>query len=218
MIFPEGHPRPYIRDGVPGLPREQQREILTAAGVSMLQVFDEKLSGAAVKRRRPEELKVRAWLVRPPERKWSPEVIYVAEYRVLGWSMPDIADTLARAARRNVLYVVAIRGERIFPLKQDDASILEVLGQIDEERRRASQKLTLEANRAAAKKRRDRRWERLKREIEPLWGADPDSETWVKSEDIAYKFGFKSINTIKNHLGTRELVRERIRSRNARSE
>lgn len=213
MIFPEGHPRPYIRDGVPGLPREEQREILTKAGVPMHQVFDEKLSGAAVRRRRPEELKVRAWLVEPPRRKWSPETIYIAEFRVLGWTMPDIADTLAKAARRNVLHVVAVKAEQIVELTQEHASILEALVVIDQERRRAAQLLTLEANRLAAKKRRTRRWVRLAREIEPLWGADPNSEDWIKSEDIAFKFGFKSVNTIKNHIGTREAVRERLRSK-----
>lgn len=212
MIFPGEHPRPYIRDGVPGLPREQQREILTKAGVPMHQVFDEQLSCAAVKRRRPEELKVRAWLVEPPRRKYSPEAIYVAEFRVLGWTMPDIADTLARAARRNVLHVVAVRRKQIIELTQDHASILEALGTIDQERRRAAYELALKANRDAAKKRRDRRWEKLKREIEPWWGAEEDGENWMKGEDIAHKFAV-SYNTIVNHLGTRSEARERLRSK-----
>lgn len=215
MIFPEGHPRPYIRDGVPGLPREEQREVLTKAGVPMHQVFDEKLSGAAVKRRRPEELKVRTFLVEPSRRPgtYSPEVIYVAEFRVLGWSMSDIADVLAKAIRRDVLSVVAVKRERILDLTAGPACVLDALREIDEERRRAAYLLTLAANRAASMKRRNRRWEKLKREIEPLWGADPDSEGWMKGEDIAFKFGFKSVNTIVNHIGTRGETRERLRSK-----
>ena len=201
MKFPEGHPRPYIRDGVPLLPREEQRKILADAGVPLHQLFDDKLSGRAIKRKMPSELVLRADLVRPTSRVY-PEVIFVAEFRVLGWTMPDIADTLAKAARRHVIAVVAVKSERILPLSVDDAVLLDALTEIDSERRRIASDLVLASNRASQKRRRDRVWEKLKKEIEPLWFADPDSHDYMTGKDIAFRFS-KSLRTLQNRMGKR---------------
>jgi hypothetical protein len=205
MNFPEGHPRPYIRDGVSGLPREEQREILTKAGVPMGQLFEDKLSRRQVKAQRPDDLKDRADLVLPTTRTTT-EVIYVAAFRVLGWNMADIADTLAKAARRNVTHVVAVQARRILPLSRSDADIMDALVEIDAERRRAAYERQLAQGREVTQRRRSAKWERARKIAEPLWIMEPDDPGWMKGEDVAFKVGY-SVRTLHKRLGTREDAR-----------
>jgi hypothetical protein len=215
MKFPEGHPRPYIRDGVTGLPREEQRKILTDAGVRIDQLFEDKLSRRQVKAQMPGDLKDRTEMVRPTTRITT-EVIYVAAFRVLGWNMADVADTLAKAARRNVTHVVAVQAGRILPLSRADADIMDALVEIDAERRRAAYERTLAQGREMTRRRRSAKWEKARAVAEPLWVAEPEDPNWMKAEDIAFKVGY-SVRTLQNRLGSREDARYALAEKATRS-
>lgn len=95
----EGWPRPYMRDGVPGLPIERQEEMLVAAGLSVAEgsVWVDHLSRAKIRARAP--LPERDSAVDP---RHEGEVVYVASLRVLGWDNLDVMRAMQIAARKDV--------------------------------------------------------------------------------------------------------------------
>ena len=189
---------------------EEQRAILAEAGVPLDQLFFDKLSRRQIKERRPEDLKDRAQLVRPTSRT-TPEVIYVAAFRVLGWTMGDIADTLSKAARRNAS-VYAVHSGKHLPLTAGDAAIMDALVEIEADRRHGLYVQQLKAGREATKRRRDRKWERARKIAEPEWHRQSDDPEWKSGKEIAEQVGY-SVRTLQNRLGPRrEAQRERKRN------
>jgi hypothetical protein len=207
--FPEGHPRPYVRDGVADLPREQQLTVLRDAGVPLDQLFEDRLSRRQIKARSYADLKDLAEMLRPTTRT-TPETIFVASLRVLGWDIADIARSIAAAGRRHAA-IVALDTNQVIPAGAGP-EVLDLLADIEDQQQRARKSATLSKGREAAKRRRDNRWQRARVIAIPLWGKP--SEEW-SAEKIAKELadrGLKySVKTLYNRLGTREEAQRRTR-------
>ena len=163
-----GYPRPYLRDGVPGLSLERQREMMRTVGIDVTDehmLYVDHLTKAAVKARDPASLKEREYVLTP---RLPGEAIYLAGLRVLGWTMSDIAHALAQAWRRK-LAVYCIDIDRVF---SEDTPLIEMLDAIasaeEAHRRAAGQDRAAKATSASRKKREDRKVKKLA-VARPLW-------------------------------------------------
>lgn len=155
-----GYPRPYLRDGVPGLPFDRQIEMLREAGVDVSdrsKLYVDRLTKAAVKRRDPASLKDRGDVLNP----WREgETIFVASLRVLGWTMSDIARSLLAAAEHKA-NVHCVDTGQTFSDDMPAEALLEALASADEAHRRAVVKerqarATTASERARAKRKEAR--------------------------------------------------------------
>jgi len=90
----EGWPRPYLRDGVPGLPIERQREMLAALGLDLAadKTYIDEMGRTRIIKRTP--LVRRDDAVSP---RHAGETVYVAGLRVLGWDHLDLLRGISRA-------------------------------------------------------------------------------------------------------------------------
>ena len=156
-----GYPRPYFRDGVPGLPFDLQMEMLREAGVDVgdpRKLYVDRLTKAAVKRRDPASLKDRVDALNP---RREGETIYVAGLRVLGWTMSDIARALLAAAKRKA-NVHCIDTGQTFSADMPGEALLEALASAEEAHRRGVVKeRQTRAVTAAQRSRAKRKAERL---------------------------------------------------------
>ncbi len=161
-----GYARPYLRDGVPGLPFDRQLEMLRAAGVDVSdpkKLYVDRLTKAAVKRRDPASLKDRGDALNPrpgdllnPHREG--ETIYVAGLRVLGWTMSDIARSLLAATRRKA-NVHCVDTGQTFSADMPGEALLEALASAEEAHRKGVVKerqarATTASERARAKRKK----------------------------------------------------------------
>src|SRR5712664_1013130 len=94
----EGYPRPYMRDGVPGLPFERQREMLSALGLDLSdegKLYIDRFSKRRANKRPPLPLRDQAV---SPDHSWQVgETVYVAGLRVLGWDHLDASRAISTA-------------------------------------------------------------------------------------------------------------------------
>ncbi len=155
-----GYPRPYLRDGVPGLPFDRQMEMLREAGVDVSdhrKLYVDRLTKAAVKRRDPASLKDRVDVLNPHR---EGETIYVAGLRVLGWTMSDIARALLAAAKRKA-NVHCVDTGQTFSADMPGVALLEALASAEEAHRKGVVKerqtrAVTAAQRARAKRKAER--------------------------------------------------------------
>lgn len=207
--FPEGHPRPYVRDGVADLPRDQQLAMLREAGVPLDQLFEDRLSRDKIKARSYADLKLLAEMLAPTTRT-TPETVFVASLRVLGWGLPDIARSIAAAGRRHAAIVV-LDTETVIPAGAGP-EVLDLLADLEQQQQRARKSATLSKGREVARRRRQRKWDRARLIAEPLWGQPSDE--WPAHriiEKLAQHELRYSVRTLYNRLGTREDAQERAR-------
>lgn len=135
MHAPLGWPRPYLRDGVPGLLLERQMEMLREAGIDVSDsrmLYIDRLSRAAIKKRDPASLKQRADVLNP---RHEGETIYVAGLRVLGWRMSDIARALLAAAQHGA-NVHCVDTGTTYSADMPGEMLLEALASAEEAHRR----------------------------------------------------------------------------------
>jgi hypothetical protein len=191
-----GYPRPYLRDGVPGLPFERQLEMLREAGVDVSDprmLYVDRLTKAAIKRRDPAALKDRVDVLNP---RREGETIVVAGLRVLGWTMSDIARALLAAAQRKA-NVYCVDTGATYSIDMPGEMLLEALASAEEGHRRglAKDKQT-RAVTASQRVRARRKTERLAR-IRDKW-RDRDYTVDQLSEESGL-----SRRTLYNALGPR---------------
>lgn len=211
--FPEGHPRPYVRDGVADMPRERQLAMLAEAGVRLDQLFEDRLTKQAIKRRSYDDLKDLADMLRPSTRS-TPETIVVASPLVLGWDIADIARSIAAAGRRHAA-IVALDTELVIPADAGP-EVLDLLADIQKQHGRARKSARLSKGREAVKRRRDLKWQRARAIAQPLW--EDGSGEWPVhkiAEHLREKGHKYSERTLYNRLGNREEAQERARKRSA---
>lgn len=129
-----GWPRPYVRDGVPGLPMERQREMLAALGLDMSDermLYVDNLSRAKIKARAPLLERDQAVSPRHPG-----ETVYVASLRVLGWDHLDVNRALVAADKAEAkVYCADIR--QVIATDTSPGELLQMLIRSEEARRRA---------------------------------------------------------------------------------
>lgn len=200
------HPRPYLRDGVPGLPIEAQERLLREAGINLADAYVDRLSRTQIKRREAAALKQRAIMLQPTSRK-DAETIYVAGLRVLGWTMADVARTLNAAGKRNA-NVHAVDIGKTFTATTLQAELLEALADAEDARRRGQ---TADARRVAVEVTRGRRLKatdaKMKRARE-LW---PKLGEWSVAQ-ISKEVGL-SVTLLYRRLGPRETFLERMKKK-----
>lgn len=206
------HPRPYIRDGVPGLTLQQQIDFMALAHYPVEHAYIDRLSKARAKRRDPDDLKQRAVMLQPSTRQ-TPELVIVASLRCLGWTMADIASALAAAGRRNASVLALDRGETYTP-RSLEPKLLEALADAEIGRKRAQTAAGRSAGAAAAKSRHEkRRQEWLKKAL--LQWERPSQE--ITAKEIAAEFKV-SVRTLNQWLGPREQARAAAAKRKAKND
>lgn len=156
-----GYPRPYLRDGVPGLSLERQREMMRTVGIDVSDermLYVDHLTKAAVKAREPGSLKEREEALNP---RREGEAIYLAGLRVLGWAMADIAHAFAQAWRRKaVVYCIDI--DQVFSVETPVPELLDAIASAEEAGRRAANAdKQARATTASQKKRARQKLEKL---------------------------------------------------------
>lgn len=147
----EGWPRPYMRDGVPGLPFERQEEMLAGLG---LDLSDGKVWADHMGRKRIRDraaLPERDSAVSPPH---LGETIYVASLRVLGWDHLDVLRATAKAFNSDCRIYCADTGA-VYSRETPAVAVVEAFTRAEEARRRARTTRALEGQLS-------RRAERLK--------------------------------------------------------
>ncbi len=201
------YPRPYLRDGVPGLTMKQQEAIRMDAGIDLTRGYRDALKKAACRRRDPADLVQRALLLRPTSRR-TPEMIYVAGLRVIGWSMSDVTRALAAAGRRNAS-VHAVDIGKTFTAATLEPELLEAIADAEEARRRgqtaAARSAGVEAAAAKRKKARDAKLAIARAE----WIKPPGE---VSGTEIASMIGV-SLRSLHKWLGPRGEAREKATRR-----
>ncbi len=145
----EGWPRPYLRDGVPGLPIEEQEDALLASGLTVdsQHAYIDNLSRAKIRARAP--LLERDQAVDPPH---PGETVYVASLRVLGWDSLDVMRAMQVAARKNVRVHCLDVGET-YSGDMSANELLSALVRSEEARRRARMAPAASASRQTQKRR-----------------------------------------------------------------
>jgi len=90
----EGWPRPYLRDGVAGLPIERQREMLAELGLGLAadRAYIDEMGRARIAKKGALPRRDEAVNPRHPG-----EVVYVAGLRVLGWDHLDVLRAMSAA-------------------------------------------------------------------------------------------------------------------------
>ena len=162
----EGHPRVYLRDGVPRLPIERQVEMLEAIGADLSderKLYVDRLSKKACNARKP--LIMRDQVIRPDKAWQRGEVVVVAGLRVLGWDDLDVMRSAATAFERGCLIYCADT-ESLYSAETPAIELLNALAQAAVARRRAR---TAPATEASA----EDRAEKVAKGVaiaEPLWG------------------------------------------------
>jgi hypothetical protein len=204
MSDPAPHPRAYLRDGVPGLPIEQQEAMLKAAGVDLAGAYIDRLNKAQVKRREPDSLTDRAQMLRPTARKMA-EVIYVAGLRVLGWTMADTSRSLAAAGRRSAS-VHAVDTGKTFTAATLDAELLEALADAEDAHRRGRTEAARSAGVQAAAAMRERKRRTKLEKARAEWVKPPGE---VSAADIAAAVGI-SVRSLHKPLRPRAEAREKV--------
>lgn len=197
----EPWPRTYARDGVHGLSLDRQLEML--AGIETRSRYIDRLTIRQLTRRDPASLKQRKELLRPTSRR-TPERIYVASFRVLGWTIPDICRVIAAAGRRNAS-VYALDVDREISVAMPGPELLEAIAVLYEERITADREGVRYAGVEASKEaRRNRRAAKLTKARE-LWGRPPGE---ISAADIARQVGL-SVRTLHTYLGPRYAAQQR---------
>lgn len=189
--------RPYMRDGVPGLPVERQEEMLRAAGIDLTRACIDRLTRAQIKRWSNEALEQRAALLHPGPRRQ--ETIAVAELRVLGWSLGDVARALVAASQCGAAVRVVEPPRTFSAASLAESDILEALATAEAGQRLAVKSQAMAAAIAAAAAMRERHRE-AKLEAARLDWARPPGE--ISAAAIAAKVGI-STATLYRHLGHR---------------
>lgn len=137
----EGWPRPYIRDGVPGLPIERQSEMLMTLGLDLSdekKIWMDRVSRPRIKARGP--LPMRDEVVNP---RHFGETIYIAGLRVLGWDNLDVMRAATKAFEKQCRIYCADTGV-VFSAETPASEILKALTLAEEARRRARTKRATE--------------------------------------------------------------------------
>ena len=200
----------YLRDGAPGLTLKQQEALLTRTGVSLDGAYRDTLNPTQLRRREARSLKQRARLLGAESRLHqpgtAPMVIHVAALRCLGWSVADVARTLAAIGCRGASLHLADTGQ-VFTPAQLNAGVLLALAGVDETWRRGQ---TEEGRSAAAAVVADKAEEARRAKIEtarPLW-AKPSAE--VSAAEIAQAVGL-SLGSLTRWLGPRRTAQARAK-------
>jgi hypothetical protein len=192
----EGWPRPYVRDGVPGLPMERQEEMLAAIGLDISddKIYRDKLSRPKIRARAPLPERDYAATPRQPG-----EIVYVASLRVLGWDHLDVIRAMAVAAKHRALIHCVDTGETYSP-ETASPDILSALTRAEEARRRARMAPAGTSARAAQKRRLEVGLE-IAREH---WGRPPGEISVVEIS----KLSGLSARTLYHHLPSRTIAQE----------
>ena len=192
-----GWPRPYIRDGVRGLPIELQREMLEALGLDLSdekRIWVDRLSRAKIKVR--AALPMRDQVVSSSNRG---ETVYLAGLRVLGWDNLDVMRAATIAFEHDYRIHCADTGSTYSKETPAD-EMIKALTRSEEARRRARV-------RSATDERVGRQKRRVEAGLEiarPLWDG-PDTVAEIE------KLSGVSRRTLYDHLPPRKLARERKR-------
>jgi hypothetical protein len=193
----EGWPRPYVRDGVPGLPMERQEEVLAPLGFDMADnalVWRDELSRPKIRKR--AALPERDSAVSPPH---AGEVVYIASLRVLGWDNLDVIRAMAVAAKHQARIHCVDTGET-YSADTAAPEILSALTRSEEARRRARMAPAASAS-GATRRLRIEKGLAIAREH---WGR-PAGE--ISVVEIAKLAGL-STRTLYHHLSPRTLAQE----------
>ena len=191
----------YLREGVPGLSVAQQEEMFAQAGVSLQGAYRDSLNPTQLRRREPGSLRERAKMLSRATYSTPdamPEVIHVAALRCIGWSVADIARTLATVSRLGARLHMIDTSET-FSAGTLHPGLLEALAGLDATWRRGQ---TEEGRAAAAAVIAANAEEARRAKIEaarPLW-AKPSSE--ISSLEITQRVGM-SLRSLHKWLGPR---------------
>ena len=191
----------YLREGVSGLSMAQQEELFAQAGIALEGAYRDSLNPTQLRRREPGSLRQRAKMLSPATYSTPngvPEVIHVATLRCIGWSVADVARTLAAVSRLGA-GVHAIDTGETFSAGTLHPGLLEALASLDEAWRRGQ---TEEGRSAAAVVIAAKAEETRRAKIEaarPLW-AKPSSE--ISSVEITQHVGM-SLRSLHKWLGPR---------------
>ena len=198
------YPRAYVRDGVPGLTMAKQEEILTAAGIDISDAYRDMLKKAQIKRRSPDELRDRARMMRPTSRG-TPEIIYVASLRCLGWTMADIARAIAAAGRRNAS-IHAVDIAETFNAETIPERLMLALANADDARRIGQTADGRSAGVTAAAIKKEKKRKAQLAIAAPLWVL-PSGE--ISATEIANQVKM-SVRSLHKWLGPRQEARDAI--------
>jgi hypothetical protein len=195
----EGWPRPYMRDGVPGLPIERQEEMLAALGLDLSddKIYVDQLSRKKIAAHAP--LPERDYAVDPPH---FGETVYVAGLRVLGWDHLDVLRATAKAFAEQCRIYCADTGA-VYSANTPAEEMVNALARAEEARRRARTSRALEGQLSA-------RAARLKAGLaiaRPEW---PGLLTVAEIE----KMSKLNRRTLYTHLGDRKAAREKEARKN----
>jgi hypothetical protein len=191
----------YLREGVPGLSIAEQEELFAQAGISLAGAYQDSLNPTQLRRREPGSLRQRAKMLSQatyPTPNGVPEVIHVAALRCIGWSVADVARSLAAASRLGS-GVHAIDTGQTFSASTLHSGLLEALADLDQTWRRGQ---TEEGRSAAAAVIAAKAEEARRAKIEaarPLW-VKPSSE--ISSVEITQRVGM-SLRSLHKWLGPR---------------
>ena len=190
------YPRPYIRDGVPGLPIERQREMLRDAGIGVSDdraLYIDRLAKVDIRSRNSAALEQRDKALRPRNQG---ETVCVAGLRVLDWTMSGIARCLLVAMTRGA-NIYCADTDMTYSAEMPGPVLLDALASAEEAYRRSVAQDKQERATSASQKKRARDKERKLAEARPLWR---NREYTV--EEIAAKVGL-SRGTLYTALGPR---------------
>lgn len=192
----EGYPRPYVRDGVPGLPMERQEEMLAALGLDLSdgKIYRDELSRPKIRKRAPLPERDAAISPRRPG-----ETIYVASLRVLGWDSHEAIRAMTTAANNAAKIHCADTGET-YSAETVAPDILSALTRAEQARRRARMAPAGDSARAA-QERRVAKGLAIAREH---WGRPPGEISVI---EIAKLAGLSS-RTLYHHLKPRTEAQE----------
>jgi hypothetical protein len=192
----EGYPRPYVRDGVPGLSMEKQEEMLEALGLDLSdqKAYRDNLSRPKIRKRAPLVERDLAIVPRLPG-----ETIYVASLRVLGWDSHEVIRVMAIAAAK-AAKIHCVDTSETYSAETPAPEILSALTRAEQARRRA--RMAPAGNSAqAAQKRRVEKGLAIAKEH---WGRPPGE---ISVAEIAKLAGL-STRTLYHHMPSRTQTQE----------
>ena len=199
----EGYPRPYIRDGVPGLSLERQEEMLSSLGLDMsddAKIYVDRFSRKRVNSR--PHLKQRDQAISPPHPWQIGETIYIAGLRVLGWDNLEVMRSATTAFNKGCRIYCVDTGS-LYSADTPAAEMIDALTKAEEARRRARTGPATEGQLG----RRARRVQRGLEIARPLWDGE------MSGTDIA-KLSRLSVRTLYAKLGRRFAAKEAKRKAN----
>jgi hypothetical protein len=173
----DGYPRPYVRDGVPGLTMERQEEMLAAIGLDLSdgKIYRDELSRAKIRKRAP--LPERDQVISP---RRPGETVYVASLRVLGWDSHEVIRVMATAAK-NAAKIHCVDTGETYSAETAAPEILSALTRAEEARRRARM-VPAGASARAAQRLRVERGLKIAKEH---WGRPPGEISVVEIAKLA---------------------------------